>query len=172
MEDRPPSLTSCTTDSAQFGFVSTAQSNSFTQDAMLLPSDPDEVYAFGRNLYFGYSSWPDHKRGKILILRAATMGSVVAEGKCYFEGWKRQKDLRKAVKLYKEAALKGNADGQHHLGYCYIEGMGIEKNCKDGVSWYERASAQGHPGALCNLALCYQSGQGTQKDHKKAIQLL
>lgn len=39
-----------------------------------------------------------------MILEACKKGSIVAEGKCCFEGWGRPKNVDRGVQLYMEAA--------------------------------------------------------------------
>eukprot|EP00954_Amorphochlora_amoebiformis_P013210 1036653-Amorphochlora_amoeboformis.AAC.1 len=69
----------------------------------LLAASPDRLYELGRAYYNGFEHFrTDMKKGKTLIMKARERGSVVAEGKCCYEGWGVKKDLKKAVMLYQK----------------------------------------------------------------------
>ena len=58
-----------------------------------------------------------------------------------------------AIKYYKEAADKGNAEAQYYLGYCYFKGQGVDRNNKEARLWLNKA-----------LALNYSKAQNVLND--------
>src|SRR5947207_8110338 len=77
------------------------------------------------------------------LLRAGELGSVNAQrqlGVMYATGdWSGPKDLAEAVRWYRLAAEKGNAESQYDLGFMLLLGEGGPKNIEDGLMWLERA---------------------------------
>ena len=80
-------------------------------------------------------------------------------------------DLEKAIELYQQAAVQGNADAQNSLAVHYERGQGIEKDIKKAIELYQKAADQGNAKAQYNLAVCYEHGEGIEKDLVKAIEL-
>ena len=74
-----------------------------------------------------------------------------------------------AIKLFKQLALKGDADAQHNLGVMYNYGQGVAQNYTEAVKWYKLAAAQGDAAAQFNLALKYDDGQGVAQDYAEAV---
>ena len=72
-----------------------------------------------------------------------------------------EKNYKEAVKWYREAAKKGLAEAQYHLGLCYETGTGVRKTKKSAVSWYQKAADQGH-------ALAKDKLKDLQSDQNKA----
>ena len=83
----------------------------------------------------------------------------------------KTQDYAKAVKWYRMAADKGDADAQHNLGYCYYFGEGVTQDYAEAVKWYRKAADQGHASAQYNLGLCYKNGRGVTKDLDKSKEL-
>ena len=79
-----------------------------------------------------------------------------------------KKDEVKAVKWYRKAALRGDADAQFNLGVCYAKGEGVEKDEVEAVKWYRKAALQGHADAQFNLGIRYAKGRGVEKDEVEA----
>ncbi|MBT5375548.1 MAG: sel1 repeat family protein, partial [Nitrospinaceae bacterium] len=50
-----------------------------------------------------------------------------------------EKDLEKAVKLYRFAADQGHAMAQVNLGWMYINGHGVEEDLDEAAKWYRRS---------------------------------
>lgn len=98
---------------------------------------------------------------------------------------------------YESSAQKGNAVGQHKLGWAYFNGTptlnntsllfpfarrhrthlecvtgdGVEKDESKAGEWWHKASAQGHAAAQCDLGWAYDNGRGVPKDSAKAVEL-
>jgi TPR repeat protein len=99
-----------------------------------------------------------------LLLRAGQLGSVNAQrqlGVMHATGdWTGPKDLAEAVRWYRLAAEKGEAESQYDLGFMLLLGEGGPKNIEDGVMWLERAGELGEYKAFRLLVDCYENGYG------------
>ena len=71
-----------------------------------------------------------------------------------------------------KAALRGDIESQHLVGYHYHEGEVVKKDFKKSVYWYRLAAKHGDKYSQYNLGLCYKCGDGVGKDKKKAIKWL
>jgi TPR repeat protein len=60
-------------------------------------------------------------------------------GMMYEEGDGVDKDVEKAVKLYRFAADQGHAMAQGSLGWMYINGNGVEEDLDEAAKWYRRS---------------------------------
>ena len=81
-------------------------------------------------------------------------------------------EFSQAVACFREAAEKGDAEGQWKLGVCYADGKGVEKNATEAVKWYRKAAEQGNAKAQLNLGMCYFSGTGIWKNARGAVKWL
>ena len=76
-------------------------------------------------------------------------------GEKYFGGGLGlQKDARKAVKLWEEAAELGSIQALHSLGNAYEIGEGIKQDMVKAAEFYEKAAMQGWVEARHNLGGC------------------
>ncbi len=78
----------------------------------------------------------------------------------------------KAVPVYQQAALLGNAEAQFDLGYAYYKGEGTERDYTTAAMWFKRSARQQFAKAQYNLAYCYMNGRGVPRDYDKASNLL
>ena len=77
-------------------------------------------------------------------------------GKQYFHGaLGLQQDIRKAIKLYGEAAQLGSIEALYSLGNLYFSGKGTQKNEAKGLQFWAEAAMQGHVESRWNLG-CYE----------------
>src|SRR5437763_14330054 len=58
----------------------------------------------------------------------------------YENGIRVEKDIEKAIELYKRAVEQGNAAAQYNLGYCYQHGIGVEKDTGKAIELYHQAA--------------------------------
>src|SRR6185369_5144071 len=58
----------------------------------------------------------------------------------YENGSRVEKDIEKAVELYKRAVDQGNAVAQYNLGYCYQHGIVVEKYAGKSFELYHQAA--------------------------------
>ncbi len=82
-----------------------------------------------------------------MVLGAALLSSMPqpahADVKAGVDAWSRG-DFEAAVKQWREAALKGDADAQFNMGQAYKMGRGVKADLDVALDWYKRAAAQGH----------------------------
>ena len=87
-------------------------------------------------------------------------------GKTFYD----DEDYAEAVKWYRRAANKGNAEAQNDLGLCYYYGEGVEEDETEAVRWFWDAAMQGNARAQNNLGNCYYYGKGVKQDNKEAVE--
>ena len=73
--------------------------------------------------------------------------------KCYHGELGLQKDMRKAVELWTEAAELGSVDALYSLGSAYYNGEGVEVDKTKGAEFYAKAAMQGHVISRHNLGI-------------------
>lgn len=74
-----------------------------------------------------------------------------------------------AVRLYRLAALQGDALGQSNLGFMYAGGKGVGKNDIEAVNWFRKAAYQGNDVGQFNLGRSFANGLGVQKSDVDAV---
>ncbi|EJK77894.1 hypothetical protein THAOC_00243 [Thalassiosira oceanica] len=62
-----------------------------------------------------------------------------------------QKDMRKAVELFTEAAELGSVDALFSLGNAYHQGHGVQQDNAKAVEFYKKAAMHGHADSRFNL---------------------
>ncbi|MDE5560699.1 MAG: sel1 repeat family protein [Bacteroidaceae bacterium] len=78
--------------------------------------------------------------------------------------------LSEILREYKEAAERGEADAQYHLGFSYYLGTNlVNQNYDEAVKWLQRAAEQGHIAAMGVLGCCYEDGFGVNQDYSEAV---
>ena len=108
----------------------------------------------------------DKKAAKIWK-RAVELGNVdamVKLGFLYQNGSGVKLDKKKAERLYRAAADRGDAFAQSNLGILLYS----EKKFEEAFRYFALAANQGYTGAECNLGICYVCGAGTEVDLGKA----
>ncbi len=106
---------------------------------------------------------------KALIVKAEA-GDTDAQlrvGAAYDYGKGAPRDGNEAMKWYRMAADRGNAEAQNSVG----SGLQAEKRYEEALPWYEKASVQGHALATNNLAYFYDLGLGVKQDRRKGFEL-
>ena len=87
-------------------------------------------------------------------------------GKQYYLGdLGLQKDMRRAVELWTEAAELGSIEALFHLGAAYHHGEGVVKDMAKAINFYEKAAMQGHVYARHNLGF-HEAEKG---NHDRAV---
>ena len=94
-----------------------------------------------------------------------------------------QKDWRKAVELYAEAAELDSIDALYSIGVAYSDGEGIEENKAKATEDYNKAAMRGHVSSRYNLG-CDEVEKGNydravrhwmiaaKMGHKKSIEMI
>jgi len=70
-----------------------------------------------------------------------------------------QKDLRKAVELYTEAAEHGSIQALYSLGFSYTKGEGVEVDIAKGIEFLKKAAMQGDFQSRHSLGI-YEADEG------------
>ena len=70
-----------------------------------------------------------------------------------------QKDVRKAVELWTEAAELGSIEALFNLGSAHCQGDGVQEDTAKGIQFWEKAAMQGHAEARHHLG-CHEGRQG------------
>ena len=78
-------------------------------------------------------------------------------------------DYKKAVKYFRKAIEKGNADAKYFLGRCYEGGLGVQQDYEEAVKWYRKAVEQDNTDAQWQLGYCYEKGFGVSQDFNEAL---
>jgi TPR repeat protein len=76
-----------------------------------------------------------------------------------------------ALKLFRQAAEKGNPPAQCALGLSYLGGIGVKKNEEDGLKWLRQSADAGYADAQFKLASLYARGGVVSKDDGQAAEL-
>ena len=127
-----------------------------------------DMYFFGRGglsqSYLDALSW---------YLKAAQQDWPDAQyrlGYMYEKGQGTDKDVTKAVQLYRSAAEHGYAEAQNLMGILYATGSdGVTQDDKQALDWYQKAADQGFAKAQKNLGDMYFFGHGVDKDYAQAL---
>lgn len=110
-----------------------------------------------------------------LLRRAARLGDAEALGKlafCYEYGRAVDPDLKKAARLYRLSAERGNAMSQFKYAEFTANGtITKEPDIHSALSWYRKAAEQKNPQALFKLGVFHLEGIGMKKDPRKAAEL-
>ena len=85
-------------------------------------------------------------------------------GEFYEHGSGVKLDKKKAERLYRMAADRGDAIAQDNLGIL----LDAEKKCEEAFRYFALAADQGYTFAENNVGLCYSHGTGTEVDLGKA----
>ena len=87
------------------------------------------------------------------IYRSSDAQMLTAWGRRYERGVGVGQDTQKAVRLYCQAARKGDVNAKYYLGQIYAFGGGIEKDRELAAAWFYEAAQGKHPraGGLLNL---------------------
>ena len=89
----------------------------------------------------------------------------------YFNGEGIAKDIPRALKCYRQAAVSGLVSAQSRLGIIYLNGEGTRKNRPLAMSWLRRAARRDDGAALRELARLHLAGKGTKQDPTMALTL-
>jgi len=87
-------------------------------------------------------------------------------GQEYFHGrGALQKDVKRAVELWEEAAGLGSIESLYSLGVSHMSGCGVQQDDAKAAEYYKKAAMQGHVGSRHNLG-SYEWGKG---NHDRAV---
>ena len=86
-------------------------------------------------------------------------------GKYYYGGLGLQKDMRKASKLFTEAAELGSIEALAHLGDSYRLGNGVQQDEAKGAEYYKKGAMKGDVDCRYNIG-CHERRKG---NHYRAV---
>ena len=129
-----------------------------------------------RNSYWGIGTAQNYAKALELYLQAANRGDSEAKyisGGMYFKGMGSKKDLPKAFKLLREAAMSGKSspESQQIVGQAFLLGSGVPKNYGKALHWYTLAAENGNKEAQNELGFMYFVGKVVEQDVKKGADL-
>lgn len=104
----------------------------------------------------------------------AEAGDVAAQfslANQYYTGVGTQKDRKKALHWYMEAAKQGHSMAQYYIGADFYEGKGGEVEMPKAAFWLKKSAADQEPRAQHLLAWMYWTGDGVEKSRSEAIKL-
>jgi TPR repeat protein len=96
----------------------------------------------------------------------ATIEALI--GDVYYYGHGVSRDYVEAARMYRRAALKGNAMAQSTLGDIYYYGRGAPQDYAEAVKWWTLAAESNIAIAQLNLSVMYANGDGVPQDYVKA----
>ena len=85
------------------------------------------------------------------------------------EGIGVERDCKKAVELYTEAATESPL-AMNGLARCYHMGKYVKKDYAMSMKLFKQAADRGLPIGIANVGYCYFYGQGAPRDVKKAVE--
>ena len=86
----------------------------------------------------------------------------------YYQGHGVERDLKKAVSLFKEAAAVNYPPSLANLALMYSIGDGVPVDQKVALQYGQRAADSGDLQSQFNLGQAYQKGAGVPQDYEKA----
>ena len=98
-----------------------------------------------------------------------TVNATITLAHCYYKGIGTEKNVEKAIAIWKEYAEKSDATACRNLGAEYLSGKHLKRDYEKAFYWTEKAAELGDEAATNNLGWCYEKGYGTEKDIKKAV---
>ena len=97
---------------------------------------------------FCRTPYPDNDTNRLAMIRARVAKkdpeAINFLAHKYYHGrLGLQKNMKRAVELFTEAAELGSIDALYKLGLAYYHGMGVEKDEAKAAEFYKRAAMQG-----------------------------
>jgi TPR repeat protein len=86
----------------------------------------------------------------------------------YAKGRGVPKDYAEAVKWYRKAAERGDAEAQRYLGSAYYTGSGVQKDDAEAMKWWRKSAEQGMAEAQYILGTQYVVGEVVPQDYVQA----
>lgn len=78
------------------------------------------------------------------------------------------RDIRRAIELYRAAHASGYTRATLRLGQCYLGGSGVPKCNTTAVHLLGEAANQGHPMAMVELGRLHETGKGVKESPSKS----
>ena len=132
-------------------------------------NDAQGQYALAMLKLEGQGTAKDPAGAKTLLEAAApkVAAASYALGLMLLTDGKPEAD-RRAVTLFQDAALRGDADAQYGLAVLYKEGRGVPKNQADAALWMARAALSKNIAAETEYGVMLFNGEGVAKNESAA----
>jgi uncharacterized protein len=115
----------------------------------------------------------DYGKARVLWLPLAQSGHTFAMnnvGMMYKKGNGVPRDLKKAVKYFKQSSDQGFSLASYNLAAMYQSGKGVKKNRKTAFKWMSKAAAKRFGKAQIKIGRWYKIGFGVKKNQVKALE--
>lgn len=99
-----------------------------------------------------------------------TANANISLADCYYRSIGTEKNVEKAIEIWKEYAEKGDETACRNLGVQYLSGKYLKRDYEKAFYWTQKAANSNDVVAINNLGWCYENGYGTEKDIKKAVE--
>ena len=131
--------------------------------------DPQGQYALAMLKLEGKGTPKDEKGAKALLETASAKvpAAAYALGLILLTEGKPDAD-RRAVALFQDAALRGDADAQYGLAVLYKEGRGVAKSQTDAALWMGRAALGKNVAAETEYGIMLFNGEGVPRNEQAA----
>lgn len=127
------------------------------------------IYIFG-----DYNQKQNYQEGFKWYNESAKQGNkygLLGVGICHEKGIGTEKDYRKALEYYIQAASKGLHVANAYVGCLYQEGgYGLEKNERLAFEFFSKSAARGDAYGMLRLGMCYKYGELVKADDSKAFE--
>lgn len=90
-------------------------------------------------------------------------------GKMYFKGEGVPLNYQEAMKWFRLAAARGNANAEFLLGMMYEDGQGAPQNYQEAMKWYRLAAAHGEAKVQNMVGGRYADGKGVAQSYTEAV---
>lgn len=127
-------------------------------------------------LLVGFGTGQDMERAIVLLKAAWDRGNLragVQLGDHYrSEDFKASPEFKEEAcsTIYRQAAEKGDTEGQERFGECLFYGTGVERDYKKAFGHFTIAANKGNVEALKFLGECYEDSKGVEQDFVKAME--
>lgn len=86
--------------------------------------------------------------------------------------FQQKQDYAEAMRWYRMAADRGNAQAQVAVGNLYGQGQGVPQDYSEALRWFRLAADQGNSEAQNDVGFFYLSGLGVSQDYPEALRWL
>lgn len=86
----------------------------------------------------------------------------------YMGGYHVEKNVEKAMELYKALAAGGEADAMYSIGYQYYAGNNLQKDLAKAIEWFIKAAEYGDGSSAFYLGYMYANAEGVTQDYTQA----
>ena len=117
----------------------------------------------------------NREKGVYWLEKAVKNGDVVAMptlAYCNLQGWGTERNLKRAIELYKKSIELGYTPAEEFLLNTYIYQIGLDGSLpNDAIHLIEKASNEGNLDAKNFLGNMYKLGKDVQKDETRAVKI-